>query len=89
MSHDPLCYLYREDGECNLMADSTPLSTNVDTAPLSTNVDNMTHDQLCYTAQGKWDGGCQCDLIDKVRADTVEQIWLASKSRQAANRGES
>lgn len=54
MTHDPMCYLYREDGECNLMADSTPLSTFVDTAPLSTNVDNMTHDPLCPAS------GCRC-----------------------------
>lgn len=25
---------------------------------------------------------CQCELINKVRADTVEQIWLAVKKRQ-------
>jgi len=29
----------------------------------------MTHDPLCYHAEGKWDGGCQCELIAKVRAD--------------------
>lgn len=28
-----------------------------------------THDPLCYMAEGKWDGGCQCPLIAKVRAD--------------------
>ena len=27
----------------------------------------MTHDPLCYMAEGKWDGGCQCPLIAKVR----------------------
>ena len=29
----------------------------------------MTHDPLCYMAEGKWDGGCQCPLIARVRAD--------------------
>lgn len=29
----------------------------------------MTHDPLCYMAESKWDGGCQCDLIAKVRTD--------------------
>lgn len=28
-----------------------------------------THDPLCYMAEGKWDGGCQCALIARVRAD--------------------
>ena len=27
------------------------------------------HDPLCYIAEGKWDGGCNCDFIAKVRAD--------------------
>lgn len=57
----------------------------------------MTHDPMCpdYTSahanvcSGENCDDCQCDLIDKVRADTVEQIWLASKARQAAKRGES
>ena len=43
----------------------------------------MTHDLMC-PAGGVEPGDCHCDLIDKVRADTVEQIWLASKARQAA-----
>lgn len=30
------------------------------------------HDPLCYMAQGKWDGGCQCALIARVRADQRE-----------------
>lgn len=29
----------------------------------------MTHDPLCYMTEGKWDGGCQCTLIAKVRDD--------------------
>lgn len=29
----------------------------------------MTHDPLCYMAEGKWGGGCQCPLIARVRAD--------------------
>ena len=29
----------------------------------------MTHDPLCYMYEGKWDGGCQCTLIVKVRTD--------------------
>jgi len=36
------------------------------TAPVASLV---THDPLCFQSQGKWDGGCQCDLIAKVRAD--------------------
>lgn len=32
----------------------------------------MTHDPLCYMAQGKWGGGCHCGLIAKVRADQRE-----------------
>ena len=34
----------------------------------------MTHDPLCYMHEGKWDGGCQCTLIVKVRADEREKI---------------
>ena len=33
----------------------------------------MTHDPLCYMAEGKWDGGCQCALIARVRADERKQ----------------
>jgi len=31
------------------------------------------HDPLCYMAEGKWDGGCQCGLIARVRADERKQ----------------
>lgn len=48
----------------------------------------VTHDPMC-PAGGVEPGDCHCDLIDKVRADTVEQIWLASKARQAAKIGDS
>ena len=34
----------------------------------------MTHDPLCYMAEGKWDGGCQCSLIARVRADERQRI---------------
>ena len=34
----------------------------------------MTHDPLCYMSEGKWDGGCQCDLIARVRADCLEKV---------------
>jgi hypothetical protein len=34
----------------------------------------MTHDPLCFQSQGKWDGGCQCDLIARVRADERAQV---------------
>lgn len=58
---------------------------------------SMAHDQNCPARDNDtlpdsllaWEPSCQCELIDKVRADTVEQIWLASKERQAAKRGES
>lgn len=33
----------------------------------------MTHDPLCYMSEGKWGGGCQCDLISRVRADTLDK----------------
>lgn len=29
----------------------------------------MSHDPMCFQSQGKWDGGCQCELINKVRVD--------------------
>lgn len=32
-------------------------------------METFQHDPLCYMAEGKWDGGCQCSLIAKVRAD--------------------
>ena len=35
----------------------------------------MTHDPLCYMVEGKWDGGCQCTLIAKVRdAERVRTV---------------
>ena len=37
----------------------------------------MDHDPLCYMSEGKWDGGCQCDLIRKVRADERDQARQA------------
>ena len=27
----------------------------------------MSHDPLCYMSEGKWDGGCQCELIQRIR----------------------
>ena len=44
----------------------------------------MNHDPLCYMAEGKWDGGCQCPLIARVRDDerwaTVEgAVFVASQ----------
>lgn len=33
------------------------------------------HDALCPQSEGKWDGGCQCDLIAKVRADQ-NSTWV-------------
>lgn len=35
----------------------------------------MTHDPMCYMAEGKWDGGCQCGLIARVRADERNKIF--------------
>jgi hypothetical protein len=35
----------------------------------------MTHDPLCFQSQGKWDGGCQCDFIARVRADQ-DSRWV-------------
>ena len=32
------------------------------------------HDPLCYIAEGKWDGGCNCDFIAKGRADERQRI---------------
>ena len=34
----------------------------------------MNHDPLCYMAEGKWDGGCQCALIARVRADCLKKV---------------
>lgn len=36
--------------------------------------DATTHDSLCHMSEGKWDGGCQCDVIAKVRADERAKI---------------
>ena len=27
------------------------------------------HDAFCTQAMGRWDGGCQCEFLAKVRAD--------------------
>lgn len=29
----------------------------------------MSHDPMCFMSEGKWDGGCQCSLIARVRED--------------------
>ena len=34
---------------------------------------NSEHDPLCYMSEGKWDGGCRCLLIARVRADERER----------------
>ena len=43
----------------------------------------MTHDPLCYMAEGKWDGGCQCALIARVRAD--ERINAVQECMETVN----
>lgn len=34
---------------------------------------NPGHDAFCDQAEGRWDGGCQCEFLAKVRADEREQ----------------
>lgn len=31
------------------------------------------HDPFCHQSEGRWDGGCDCDLIDRVRKDQMER----------------
>jgi hypothetical protein len=37
----------------------------------------MTHDPLCDHSTGSLDGGCECSLIAKVRADERKRVILA------------
>lgn len=34
----------------------------------------MTHDEFCNQAAGRWDGGCQCAVIAKVRKSEREKM---------------
>lgn len=47
----------------------------------------MDHDPLCYMAEGKWDGGCQCDLIAKIRVDQDRRNAAAELTRMAQEDG--
>lgn len=50
----------------------------------------MNHDPLCYMSEGKWDGGCQCDLIARVRKDERVRLntpWWSSEYHRGYAQG--
>lgn len=43
------------------------------------------HDAFCNQAMGRWDGGCQCEFLAKVRADERKQAGQRVESLRGAS----